>query len=122
MGFTPTGGVLMGTRSGDLDPGVCLYLQRERGFSVAALAEVVEHGCGLLAIGGTSDVKTLLERAPHDERARLALDMFGYALRKSIAALAATLGGIDLLVFTGGIGEHAAEVRARACDGLEFIG
>ncbi len=122
MSFTPTGGILMGTRSGDLDPGVLLYLERERGYSVTALEKLVEVGSGLLALGGTSDVKTLLERAPHDERARLAIDMFCYAVRKAIAALAAALGGLELLVFTGGIGEHAAEVRAESCRGLEFLG
>jgi acetate kinase len=122
MGFTPTGGIPMGTRTGDVDPGMLLYLARERAYDVAALEELVEHESGLLALGGSSDVKTLLERATHDERARLALDVFAYAVKKTIGAYAAALGGIDLLVFTGGIGEHSAEIRARACLGLEFLG
>ncbi|HEX4336299.1 MAG TPA: acetate/propionate family kinase [Polyangiaceae bacterium] len=122
MGFTPTGGVPMGTRSGDLDPGVMLYLARERGYSMERLEKLVEHESGLLAVGGASDVKTLIARAPTDDRARLALDLFGYAVRKAIGSFAAVLGGVELLVFTGGIGEHAAEVRARACDDLGFLG
>jgi acetate kinase len=122
MGFTPTGGIPMGTRTGDVDPGMLLYLARERGYSIAALEKLVEHEAGLLAIGGTSDVKTLLERERTDENARLALDLFAYAVKKAIGAYAAALGGLDLLVFTGGIGEHAAEIRARACHGLGFLG
>lgn len=122
MGFTPDGGIPMGTRTGDVDPGVLLYLARERSYDLAALEKLVEHESGLLALGGTSDVKTLLERAARDERARLALDVFAYAVKKAIGAYAAALGGLDLLVFTGGIGEHSPEIRARACDRLEFLG
>jgi acetate kinase len=122
MGFTPTGGIPMGTRSGDLDPGVLLYLLREGVLSAPELDALVEHESGLLGVGGDSDVKKLLERAPHDERARLALDLFAYAVKKTVGAFAAALGGLDLLIFTGGIGEHAAEVRAEACRGLDFLG
>jgi acetate kinase len=122
MGFTPAGGVLMGTRTGDLDPGVVVYLLREKKLSADALEQLVEREAGLAAIGGTPDMAALLERAPHDPRARLAVSMFGYALRKSIGGLAAALGGVDLLVFTGGIGENAAEVRREACAGLEPFG
>jgi acetate kinase len=122
MGFTPTGGVLMGTRSGDLDPGVLFYLARERGLSVASLERICEHESGLQAIGGTSDMRALLADADRDPRAALAVAMFGYAVRKTIGAFAAALGGLDLLVFTGGIGAHAAAVRAEACLGLEALG
>jgi acetate kinase len=122
MGFTPAGGILMGTRTGDLDPGVLVYLAREKQLSADALERLVERESGLSAVGGTPDMKRLLERAPTDERARLAISMFGYAVRKAIGGLVAVLGGIDLLVFTGGIGEHAAEVRADACKGLEPLG
>ncbi|HEX3594704.1 MAG TPA: acetate/propionate family kinase [Polyangiaceae bacterium] len=122
MGFTPTGGIPMGTRTGDIDPGVLLYLARERGYSIRALDQLVEHESGLVAIGGTSDVKTLLERRPSDERARLALDVFTYAVRKAIGGFAAAMEGLDLLVFTGGIGEHAAELRAAMCRGSTYLG
>jgi acetate kinase len=122
MGLTPAGGILMGTRTGDLDPGVLIYLAREKGLRPDALESLVDRESGLLAIGGTSDMRTLLDRAGTDPRARLAVEMFGYAVRKAIGAFAAALGGIDLLVFTGGIGEHAAPVRAEACRGLEQFG
>jgi acetate kinase len=122
MGFTPAGGIPMGTRTGDIDPGVLFYLARERGYSITELEELVEHRSGLIGIGGTSDVKTLLEREKTDEKARLALDVFAYAVKKAIGAYAAALGGLDLLVFTGGIGEHSADIRARACRGLGFLG
>jgi acetate kinase len=122
MGLTPTGGIPMGTRTGDLDPGVVLYLARERGMAPDAIAELVEHHGGLAGVGGASDMRTLLARAPDDPAARLAVELFGYAVRKQIGAYAAALGGLDALVFTGGIGEHAPEVRALACRGLAFAG
>ena len=122
MGLTPTGGVPMGTRTGDLDPGVMLFLARAMKLSPDELARVVDHESGLLAVGGTSDMKSLIERRSSDARARLAVDLFAYGVRKAIGAFAAALGGIDLLVFTGGIGEHAPEVRAEACVGLGALG
>ncbi len=122
MSFTPTGGIPMGTRSGDLDPGVLLYLLRERGYTERTLTELVEHDAGLVAIGGASDVRTLMSRMTVDAHARLALDVFAYSIKKTIGAYVAALGGIDLLVFTGGIGEHAAPIRAEACRGLEGLG
>ena len=122
MGFTPTGGILMGTRSGDLDPGALFYLARQRGLSVDQLERICEHESGLRAVGGTSDMRTLLVEAGRQPRAALAVAMFGYAIRKAIGAFAAALGGLDLLVFTGGIGAHAAPVRAEACAGLEALG
>ena len=122
MGFTPAGGIMMGTRSGDLDPGILFYLLREQGYSVDSLEALLERESGLLGVGGTTDVRALIERSARDDSARLALDMFAYAIKKAIGAYIAALGGIDLLVFTGGIGEHSAAVRAAACDGLSRLG
>lgn len=123
MGLTPTGGVLMGTRSGDLDPGVMLYLLRSRGFSPAALDEAVNHRGGLLGVSETSsDVRQLLDSALRDSRADDALSVFSYQVRKAIAGYAAALGGIDALVFTAGIGEHSPDMRRRICDSLKFLG
>ncbi len=122
MGFTPAGGVPMGTRTGDLDPGVLFYLARARGLTTAELERLCEHEAGLLGVGGSADVRQLAARAPHDPPAALALALFAYQVRKSIGALAAVLGGLDLLVFTGGIGEHAPQVRADACLGLDVLG
>jgi acetate kinase len=123
MGLTPTGGVLMGTRSGDLDPGVVLYLLRSRGFSPSTLDDAVNHRGGLLGISeSSSDVRQLLGAAATDSRADDALGVFCYQVKKVIGAYAAALGGIDSLVFTGGIGEHSSDIRQRICDGLEFLG
>lgn len=124
MGLTPTGGLVMGTRSGDLDPGLIVYLLRERGYDADALEALVDQNAGLRALsGGTSDMKALLERrAADDHRSRLAIDAFCHRARQSIGALAAELGGLDTLVFTGGIGEAASAIRAEICVGLEFLG
>src|SRR5213593_5154655 len=105
MGFTPTGGFMMGTRSGDLDPGVLLFLLG-RGYDGAALERLVDHESGLLGVSGmTSDMKTLLEQRAHEPLAAEAVEMFCYQLRKYVGMMAAVLGGLDTLVFTGGIGE-----------------
>ena len=121
MGMTPTGGVIMATRCGDLDPGVVIYLLREKQFDAAQLEDLVDHRSGLLGISGISgDMRRLREAASPD--ARLAIEMFCYSVRKQIAAMSAALDGIDLLVFTGGIGEHDAEVRATICGGLSALG
>lgn len=123
MGLTPTGGVIMGTRSGDLDPGVLIYLMREKRFDAAMLEDLVDHRSGLLGISGIGgDMRHLHEAAVSNADARLAVGMFCYSVRKQIAAMIAALDGIDLLVFTGGIGEHDAAVRAAICDGLGWIG
>ncbi len=123
MGFTPTGGLVMGTRSGDLDPGVLLYLLEARHQTLATLKELVNKQAGMLGVSGVSgDMRDLLERESRDPRAAEAIDLFCYQARKSVGALAAVLGGLDTLVFTAGIGEHAAPVRARICAGLEFLG
>jgi acetate kinase len=124
MGLTPTGGIPMGTRSGDLDPGVILYLLRDEKLDADGLEALLNHQCGLLALScGESDVKTLEERArSNDPKARLALDVFAVAVRKMIGAYMALLGGVDLLVFTGGIGEHSGRIRSAATNGLEPLG
>ena len=122
MGLTPTGGIPMGTRTGDLDPGVLFYLARKHDLSIDDLEKLVNERSGLEAVGGDSDMKTLLSRRANDVAARLAVDVFTYAVRKTIGAYAAALGGLDTLVFTGGIGEHAPEIRAEACQGLSFLG
>jgi acetate kinase len=129
MGLTPTGGIPMGTRSGDLDPGVILYLLRNAKLDADQLEDLLNHRSGLFALSsGESDVKTLEERArstdpnSKDPSARLALDVFAVSVRKAIGAYMALLGGVDLLVFTGGIGEHSDSVRSAATNGLELLG
>lgn len=124
MGLTPTGGVVMGTRTGDLDPGVLLHLLRTGVVDDLALARLVDHESGLLGLSGsTSDVRTLLAgRESGDAAAALALAVFAYSVRKAVGALAAALGGLDTLVFTGGVGEHAAAVRAEIVAPLGFLG
>jgi acetate kinase len=123
MGFTPTGGLPMGTRSGDLDPGVLLSLQRTQGLTPQQLDDLVNHESGLLGVSETSsDMRDLLRREGSDLRAAEAIEMFCYETRKWIGAYAAVLGGLDTLVFSGGIGENAALVRERVCKGLGFLG
>ena len=123
MGFTPDAGLPMATRSGDLDPGLACYLMESGGLSVAQFRDLVECQSGLLGVSGTSgDVRDLLRRAPDDPRAAEAVDLFCYQIRKQIGAYAGALGGLDVLVFSGGIGEHSAEIRARSCEGLGFLG
>ncbi|RKF50184.1 acetate/propionate family kinase [Paraburkholderia fungorum] len=124
MGLTPTGGVPMGTRSGDLDPGVLLYLMRVEQLDADALETLLNRQSGLAGYtDGESDMQALEKRAATgDASASLALDVFATAVRKTIGAYAALLGGIDLLVLTGGIGEHSTEIRRRVCDGLAFMG
>ena len=121
MGFTPTGGFMMGTRSGDLDPGLILYLLREKGYDAKQLDEAVNRGAGLLGVSAVSSDMRTLKESP-DPRAELARQMFCYQLRKQIGAMAAALEGIDTLVFTGGIGEHDAELRWEVCRGLRHLG
>jgi acetate kinase len=124
MGMTPVGGIPMATRSGDFDPGVVLYLMRTEELSADQLESLLNHDSGLGALsGGESDMR-LLEQcvAKGDPKAKLAIEVFALAVRKMIGAYAAELGGLDLLVFTGGIGEHSAAVRDWICDGLDFLG
>ena len=122
MGFTPAGGFMMGTRSGDLDPGIILYLLNEKHLSAHELSDLVNRQSGLVGVSGISDMKMLLERREASPDAALAVRMFCYQLRKQIGAFTAVLGGLDLLVFTGGIGEKAAPVRWEVCSGLEHLG
>ena len=123
MGLTPTGGVIMRTRSGDLDPGVLVYLMREKKFDAAMLEELVDHRSGLLGISGVgSDMRHLREAASSNADARLAIRMFCYSVRKQMAAMIAALDGVDLVVFTGGIGENDREARAAICGGLSWMG
>ena len=124
MGLTPTGGIPMGTRSGDLDPGVILYLLRYEKLSADSLEDLLNHQSGLFALSsGESDVKTLEERVrAGDTKACLALDVFAVSVRKQIGAYMALLGGVDLLVFTGGIGEHSSRIRSAATQGLDSLG
>ena len=123
MGFTPAGGLVMCTRTGDLDPGVLVYLARAEGLSAEQLEELVTRRSGLLGVSETSpDMRDLLARQATDPRAAVAVELFCYQARKWVGALAAALGGLDSLVFSGGMGESAPEVRARVCGGLEFLG
>lgn len=123
MAFTPIGGVVMSTRSGDLDPGVVTYLARREGWSPERLEDVLSHQAGLLGISGvTGDMRTLLAREADDQAGRLAVAVYVYGIKKAIGAFAAALGGLDTLVFSGGIGEHAPVIRARISDGLGFLG
>ena len=123
MGLTPSGGVIMSTRSGDLDPGVLVYLMREKKLDAAMLEELIDRRSGLLGISGVGgDMRRLHEAASSNADARLAIQMFCYSVRKQVAAMIAALDGVDLVVFTGGIGENDEEVRAAICRGLSWIG
>ena len=123
MGFTPAGGLVMSTRCGDIDPGVALYLLRDKQLSPAAYGKLINHQAGMLGVSETSgDVRDLLAAEATDPRAAEALALFCYQATKFIGALVAALGGLDVLVFTAGIGEHSPAVRERICDGLGFLG
>ena len=123
MGLTPTGGIPMGTRRGDLDPGILIYLLRERGFTADALEELVDRRSGLLGLSGCdSDMRSLKEAARRGSDARLAIDIFCYCLGKTIAAMAQALAGVDMIVFTGGIGENDASLRAAVSQSLAWTG
>ncbi len=123
MGFTPAAGVPMSTRSGDLDPGLFYYLARTEGMDAKNFNQMVNFQSGMLGVSGTSsDMRDLIERETEDMRAAEAVALFCYQVKKWIGAFAAALGGLDALVFAGGIGENAPLVRARICDGLEFLG
>jgi acetate kinase len=123
MGLTPCGGAVMGTRSGDLDPGVIVHLVRETKLDARQLEELVNLRSGLRGVSSiSSDLRELRAAAPDNPDAQLAIDLFVHGVRKQIAAMAATLGGIDALAFTGGIGENDAQARAAICAGLSFLG
>jgi acetate kinase len=120
MGFTPMEGVVMATRSGSVDPGMLLWLLDEGGLSVADVRDGIERRGGLMALAGTPDMREVL--AASDARSRRAVDVYVHRLRAGIAAMAASLGGLDLLVFTAGVGENAAVIRSRTVAGLRFLG
>ncbi len=123
MGFTPESGLVMGTRTGDIDPGLVRFLSRAEGMTADQFHSLVNHKSGLLGVSETSsDVRDLLERQNVDVRAAEAIELFCYQARKWIGAFAAALGGLDTLVFAGGIGENAPEIRRRICAGLAFLG
>ena len=123
MGFTPTAGLVMSTRSGDLDPGLIYYLVHTKRMTAAQFQRMVNHESGLLGVSGTSsDLRDLLAREAGDVRAAEAVALFCYQAKKWIGSFAAALGGLDMLVFAGGIGENAPLIRERICDGLGFLG
>jgi len=123
MGFTPLDGVVMGTRSGSLDPGVLLYVLRRKGLTIEQLNHALNHESGLLGLSGiSSDMRQILKEAPSDPDARLALEVYIHRLVQTIGAMAATLGGVDGLVFTAGVGENSAQVRELVCENLGHLG
>jgi acetate kinase len=123
MGFTPMGGVVMSTRTGDLDPGVLIYLARVEQLSPYQMETLVSQRSGLLALSGTTaDMQELIAREPRDAAAHLAVEAYVYSVAKAVGGLAAALRGVDTLVFSGGIGEHAATIRERICAAFAFLG
>ena len=124
MGFTPMEGLVMGSRCGSVDPGILIHVQKTRGITPEELERTLNSASGLRGVSGVSGDYREVESAARggNTRARLALEIYAERLRASIAALAAALGGLDRLIFTGGVGEHSASVRAAACKGLEFLG
>ena len=123
MGFSPAGGLVMSTRTGDLDPGVILFLLEQDKLSPEAIKDMVNRRSGLLGVSGISnDMRDLLEAEKEESAAHEAVELFCYQARKSVGSLAAVLCGLEVLVFTGGIGEHSPEIRKRICSGLEFLG
>lgn len=123
MGFTPASGLVMGTRTGDVDPGLAYYFARSERMTAPRFQKMVNHASGLLGVSATSsDIRDLLDREHGDARAAEAVALFCYQVKKWIGAFAAVLGGVDTLVFAGGIGENAPVIRERICDGLDFLG
>jgi acetate kinase len=123
MAFTPTSGLMMSTRSGDIDPGLLVYIMRTEKLTAEQMDQFVSHDCGLAGVSeSTGDMREVIAHLSSDEKSRQAFDLFCYEAKKWIGAYAAVLGGIETLVFSGGIGEHSPEVRLRICDGLEFLG
>jgi acetate kinase len=123
MGFTPLEGLMMATRSGTVDPGILIYLLRQKGLDVNALDQALNYESGLLGVSGvSSDLRQVLSELPHNPDARLAVDVYVHYIVKTIGAMAATLGGIDALVFTAGVGERAVEIRKRVCEKFEYLG
>ena len=123
MGFTPTGGLMMGTRCGDLDPGIILYLLQKNGLTAKDLNKLLNKESGLLGVSGkTADMQMLLSLKETDAHAAEAIALFCYQVKKNLCAYIGILGGIDAIVFTGGIGENIPEIRTQICEGLGFLG
>jgi acetate kinase len=123
MGFTPLEGLMMGTRSGTVDPGLLVYLLRHKGLDINELDHALNYESGLLGVSGvSSDMRHILSELPHNPDARLAVDVYVHRIRQTVGAMAATLGGVDAVVFTAGIGEHAPEIRKRVCEKLTYLG
>jgi acetate kinase len=123
MGFTPLDGLVMATRSGSLDPGLVLWLQENGGLSEAEIADALEHRSGLLALAGSADLREVFAGADRgNDRCRVALDVYIHRLVGGIAAMAAALGGLDVLAFTGGVGENSARLRREVAERLQFLG
>ena len=114
---------MMGTRSGTVDPGMLVYLLRHKGLDVNELDHALNYQSGLLGLSGvSSDMRQVLSELPHNPDARLAIEVYVHRIRQTVGAMAATLGGIDALVFTAGVGEHAPEIRERVCENLNYLG
>jgi acetate kinase len=123
MAFTPTAGVSMSTRSGDLDPGIVLYLAKNEGIDAERFNKIINSESGLLGVSEiSSDMRDLLDKESNDKRAKEAIDLFCYQIKKQIGAYSAALGGIDTIIFSAGMGENAPKIRERICRGLEFLG
>jgi acetate kinase len=123
MGFTPLEGLMMGTRSGSIDPGILVYLLREKGLDADQLDHALNYASGLLGVSGvSSDMRQVLAAMPQQADARLAVDVYVHRIRQTVGAMAVTLGGVDALVFTAGVGEHAAAIRERVCENLGYLG
>jgi acetate kinase len=123
MGFTPLEGLMMGTRSGTVDPGMVVYLLRHKGLDVNELDHALNYQSGLLGLSGvSSDMRQVLSELPHNPDARLAVEVYVHRIRQTVGAMAATLGGVDALVFTAGVGEHAPAIRERVCKNLNYLG
>jgi len=123
MGFTPLEGLVMGTRSGTVDPGMLVYVLRHKRLDVDALDKALNCESGLLGLSGiSSDMRELLSELPHNPDARLAVDVYVHRIRQTVGAMAATLGGVDALVFTAGVGERSQEIRKRVCENLDYLG
>ena len=123
MGFTPLEGLVMGTRSGSVDPGMLVYALQRKGLDGKALDRALNYESGLLGLSGiSSDLRQILSELPHNPDARLAVDVYVHRIRQTVGAMAATLGGVDALVFTAGVGERSQEIRKRVCENLDYLG
>ena len=123
MGFTPLEGLMMGTRSGTVDPGMIVHLLRHKGLDVNELDHALNYQSGLLGVSGiSSDMRQVLSALQDNPDARLAIDVYVHRIKQTVGAMAATLGGVDALVFTAGVGEHAPEIRERVCENLNYLG